>query len=106
MDKKQALRQDEAIEIVRQYKREIASLFGGRIKVYMYGSYSKGSANSDSDIDVAVVVPKIEKDKWFEWSKALWHNVDKVSMLIEPVLMEQDESSPLYRDVMRTGIAV
>lgn len=106
MDKRQALKQDEAIEIVRRYKHEISSFFGGRIKVYMFGSYSKGNANSDSDIDVAVVVPKIDKDKWLEWSKTLWHYVDGVSMLIEPVLMEQDEQSPLYRDVMRTGIAV
>ncbi len=30
----------------------------------------------------------------------------KVSVLIEPVLMEQDKPSPLYRDVMRTGVAV
>lgn len=28
-----------------------------------------------------------------------------VSSLIEPVLMEQDEPSPLYRDVMHTSIA-
>ena len=28
------------------------------------------------------------------------------NVLIEPVLMEQDEPSPLYRKVMRTGVAV
>lgn len=30
----------------------------------------------------------------------------KLSSLIEPVLMQENEPSPLYRDVMRTGIAV
>ena len=71
----------------------------------MYGSYSKGYANPDSDIDVAVIVPTYG-DRKFELSKSLWHDVDKVSLLIEPVLLEQCNPSPLYDDVMRTGIAV
>ena len=106
MDKGKTLRKDEALELVRLYKEVIAPRFDERTKVYMFGSYSKGCANADSDIDVAVVVPKIEEGKWFDWVKSLWHDVGKVSFLIEPVLLEQDELSPLYRDVMLTGIAV
>jgi len=106
MDKGKTLRQDEALELVRKFKEIIAPRFDERTKVYMFGSYSKGYANPDSDIDVAVVVPKIEEGKWFEWAKSLWHDVRQVSFLIEPVLLEQDETSPLYRDVMHTGIAV
>lgn len=30
----------------------------------------------------------------------------KVSLLIEPVLMAEDRWSPLYDDVMRTGVMV
>jgi len=71
----------------------------------MYGSYSKGNATPDSDIDVAVIVPSYGDQK-FEISKNLWHDVDKVSLLIEPVLMADDRWSPLYDDVMRTGIPV
>jgi hypothetical protein len=32
--------------------------------------------------------------------------VRKVNTLIEPVLLEDNEDSPLYREVMRTGINV
>lgn len=71
----------------------------------MYGSYSKGNATPDSDIDVAVIVPTYGDQK-LEISKNLWRDVDKVSLLIEPVLMADDRWSPLYDDVMRTGIAV
>lgn len=71
----------------------------------MFGSYSKGYANPDSDIDVAVIVPTYGGRK-FEISKNLWHDVDEVSLLIEPVLIAEDRWSPLYRDVMRTGITV
>ena len=71
----------------------------------MFGSYNKGYANPDSDIDVAVIVPTYG-DRKFEISKKLWHDADQVSFLIEPVLMAEDRQSPLYDDVMRTGVAV
>ena len=75
-------------------------------KVYMYGSYAKGYANPDSDIDVAVIVPESEiTDHWGQWAD-ICGDVRKVSVLIEPVLMEDHEDSMLYREVMRTGLAV
>lgn len=74
-------------------------------KVLMYGSYSKGNARPDSDIDVAVVVPSY-KGRKIELSNRLWRDTDKVSLLIEPVLMAEDRWSPLYEDVMQTGIPV
>ena len=72
----------------------------------MYGSYAKGCSNVWSDIDVAVIVPKIDNDKWLEQSADLVHESHLMSSLIEPVLMEDDENSILYSDVMRTGVAV
>ena len=45
-------------------------------------------------------------DRKFEMSKGLWRDVRDVSFLIEPVLMAEDRWSPLYDDVMRTGINV
>ena len=105
MDKKTPLSREEALEIVRQYKRIISTHFENEPKVMMFGSYSKGFAHPDSDIDVAVIVPTYSGHK-FELSKKLWHDVDQVSLLIEPVLMAEDCWSPLYDDVMRTGVMV
>lgn len=105
MDKRTALSRDEALELVRQYKQVISPRFDVEPKVMMFGSYSKGYANPDSDIDVAVIVPTYGDQK-FELSKMLWHDVDQVSFLIEPVLMAEDRWSPLYDDVMRTGVTV
>lgn len=104
-DKRTALSRDEALELVRQYKQVISPRFDVEPKVMMFGSYSKGYANPDSDIDVAVIVPTYGNQK-FELSKMLWHDVDQVSFLIEPVLMAEDRWSPLYDDVMRTGVTV
>ena len=74
--------------------------------VVMYGSYAKGSANPDSDIDVAVIVPESEiTDPWEQWAD-IAGDVRKVNTLIEPVLLETDEDSMLYREVIRTGVQV
>lgn len=100
------LTRDEALDLVRRYKQVITPRFKTQPQVYMFGSYSKGTPNPWSDIDVAVVVPTIKDGDWLEQSADLWHDVDKVSLLIEPVLMAHDEDTLLYRDVMRTGVAV
>lgn len=105
MDKETTLSRDEAINLVRQYKKVITPHFQSEPKIIMYGSYAKGYANPNSDIDVAVVVPTCDGNK-MELSKRLWHDVDKVSFLIEPVLIAEDRWSPLYDDVMQTGVMV
>ncbi len=105
MDNSKVLTRDEALQIVKDYKKVIASRFKTEPKVYMYGSYSKGYQKPESDIDVAVVVPHVEGD-WMDLSTDLWLDVDKVNILIEPVLLEEGHHSPLYDDVMRTGVAV
>ena len=95
----------EAIKLAKQYKEVIMPRFNDKARVYLYGSYSKGNQRPESDIDVAVVVPSVG-DNWFAYTKGLWRDVDKVSLLIEPVLIEETHPSPLYDDVMRTGIAI
>lgn len=105
MDKRQTLTRNEALALVRKYKEVIKSRFATEPKVIMFGSYSKGYANPDSDIDVAVIVPTYGNNK-FEMSKVLWRDVRNVSFLIEPVLMAEDCWCPLYDDVIKTGILV
>ena len=95
-----------ALELVRRYKAVIAPHFDPAMKVMMFGSYAKDCPNEWSDIDVAVIVPKIEEGTWWDASSSLCHDVDKVSLYLEPILLESGEDSPIYREVMRTGVAV
>ena len=105
MDNRTTLSRDEALRLVRRYKEVISHRFDAEPRVLMFGSYSKGYANPDSDIDVAVIVPTYG-DRKLEISKALWRDTREVSFLIEPVLLAEDRWCPLYDDVMLTGIAV
>jgi len=105
MDRRTALNYDEALNLVKAFKEVIKSRYHSEPKVIMYGSYAKGMAHPDSDIDVAVIVPAGEiTNRWEQWAD-LWGDIRKVSVLIEPVLLEDEEDSMLYREVMRTGVA-
>lgn len=95
---------EQALDLVRKYKKEIMPMLADA-KVYLFGSYSRGNAREDSDVDVAVVVPRLKTD-WLDTSSALWLATMKVDTAIEPVLIEECHPSPLYEDVLRTGIAV
>ena len=79
--------------------------WGGAAKVYLFGSYSKGCARPDSDIDIAVVVPRVKGD-YLSTAASLWRITMDVNTLIEPVLIEEVHPSPLYEDILQTGIAV
>lgn len=98
MDKKQA------IEVARKYKAMVAEHFPIKA-IYLFGSYSKGGYTEESDIDIAVVVPNRSED-YFEDTPLLWKLGRKVSYLIEPVLLAENDKSPLYSDILRTGILI
>jgi len=100
------LPKDFALELVRRYKEIIAPHFDSEMKVMMFGSYANGHPHEWSDIDVAVIVPKVDKDKWMETVVSLNRAVDTVSCYIEPILLESNEDTPIYREVMRTGVTV
>ena len=95
---------EQVIEIVKEYKAAILEQISDA-KVYLYGSYSKGTARPESDIDVAIVVPAVQDD-WLDVSTMLWLLAPQINCLIEPVLIDQRFPSPLYDDIMRTGIAI
>lgn len=95
-----------ALELVRRYKEVIAPHYDSAMKVVMFGSYAKGHPHEWSDIDVAVIVPKVDKDNWRNTAVSLNRAVDSISCYIEPILLENDEDTPIYREVMRTGIVV
>ena len=95
---------EQVIEIVKEYKNAIIKQISDA-KVYLYGSYSKGTARPESDIDVAVVVPAVQDD-WLEVTTTLWLLAPQINCLIEPVLIDQRYPSPLYDDIIRTGIAI
>ncbi len=95
---------ESALIKVRSYKEAILPLLSDA-KVYLYGSCSRNEARKDSDIDVAVIILKLQGD-WLDTNSLLWLATLDVDTSIEPVLIDESNPSPLYEDVMRSGITV
>ena len=44
-------------EAIEEFKKDVKKLYGKRLKhIILYGSYARGSATEDSDIDLLVVL--------------------------------------------------
>lgn len=98
MDKEQAL------ILAKRYK----DLLKGQLPIeqmYLYGSYSKGTFNEESDIDIAVIVDHVHPD-YFTDTPLLWKLRRRISNLIEPILMTEDQNNPLYQEIKATGIRI
>jgi predicted nucleotidyltransferase len=72
--------------------------------VILFGSYCTGKAREDSDIDVAVVVDKIEDD-CLESEAQLYKLRRNIDFRIEPVLIEKEERDPagFFEEILNTG---
>ena len=94
----------KAIQIAKSYKAAVESRLPLKA-LYLYGSYSKGNYRADSDIDIAVIVERLDDD-YFKDTPLLWKLRRKISNLIEPVLLTEDMDNPLYCDIRKTGILI
>lgn len=100
MDKK------EAIELAKSYKKLIAPHFP-KNRLYLFGSYSKGTQTEESDIDIAVIIDTPVND-FFEEVPLLWKIRREVNSSIEPILLSstEDKNSPIYKEVITSGILI
>ncbi len=83
-----------ALELVRRYKEVIAPHFDSAMKVMMFGSYAKDCPNEWSDIDVAVIVPKITEGTWWETSAKLNHDVIRSAFTSSPSSWRTTKTRP------------
>jgi predicted nucleotidyltransferase len=75
-------------------------------ELILYGSYAKGNARKDSDVDVAVVVKKLSGD-YFSTRPLLWKIRREVDDRIEPILIEKDhDESGFLSEIIKNGISI
>lgn len=92
MDKK------EAIRLAKEYANIVIKNMIVN-KIILYGSYARGNYRENSDIDIAVVVPRssISKDILEDMAK-LFKLSHSISTDIEPVLLIDEEDSSGFLD--------
>ena len=97
--------QEAVLSIAKEYAAAVRKVMDAT-SIFLYGSYAKGTATKDSDIDIAVVVNQIPGD-YLDAVSVLWKLTRSVSQEIEPVLLTpDDQKSGFLQVVQKTGIAV
>ena len=74
-------------------------------RVYIYGSYTKGTYKKDSDIDLAIFWDKDDIDG-FEEDVQLLKLGRNIDLLIEPhsfARSDFDETNPYIKEIIETG---
>jgi len=100
-------------EAIEEFKKEVKKLYGERLKrIILYGSYARGSATEDSDIDLLIVLkgdvkPGEEIDRMIDIITEINLRYD-VLISVYPISEEDYKkvNSPLLINVRREGIPV
>lgn len=77
-------------------------------EVFLFGSFARGKAKSDSDIDVAVVSESLPPDR-FEARSQLMHLRWNIDLQIEPHPFRPEdftEDNPEAAEIIPTGIKI
>ncbi|MCL2154894.1 MAG: nucleotidyltransferase domain-containing protein [Leptospirales bacterium] len=96
------LDKETVINAVERYADAVTKEFSPN-SIILYGSYARGTANEDSDIDVAVIFDGFSGD-WLKTSNRLWRLTEDISLYIEPVLLDSTEDkSGFVKNIYKTG---
>ena len=101
-------KREDIIEKVKDYQALVKqSSFPMPIEeVYLFGSHAKGTANKDSDIDVALVVHHFDGD-FFDVIPPIWLLREAVDFRIEPHVIARDTDYTGFLDeVHQTGVRI
>lgn len=75
-------------------------------KVILFGSFARGEAGDESDIDVAIVVNSVKGD-FFSYAPLLWKLRKQIDERIEPVLLINGKDiSGFLQEILKTGTII
>ena len=93
----------EVIEKVKRYSDLVNIHFPTVKLIILYGSYAKSIAKKHSDIDIAVVVDKIDDD-FLMLAAQLYKLRREIDARIEPILLEENnDKSGFLEQILKDG---
>lgn len=88
------------IEEIAEKVRPIAERYG-LAKVYLFGSYARGEATEESDIDLLVDAENVHGLKFFGLYEDLREAFDKEIDLVTMGQIEENRDNPLHKRFVR-----
>ena len=93
---------DEIVDKVQAYSQRVVQRYHPKM-IIVYGSYARGTATQDSDIDIAIICESLGGD-YMENAFELFRMRRDIDLRIEPVLIEPDNvRNSFYNDIVKTG---
>jgi predicted nucleotidyltransferase len=103
-----ALDFEKVKETVKIYADDVRQVFPVA-KVFLYGSYAKGTATEHNDVDVCFFLTKLDDEDCIKVLAKLLNLSHKYDLDIEPNVFEVSDlydNNPFVKDVLRTGIEI
>jgi predicted nucleotidyltransferase len=93
---------EEIIDKIEAYSKRIQDRYHPKM-IVVYGSYARGTATDNSDIDIAVICDALPGN-YLENAAELFKLRRDIDLRIEPVLIETDNAdNRFYNEILRTG---
>lgn len=86
----------EVLKIVKQFSAIVVEKYHP-LKIVLFGSYARGDYHKDSDIDIAVIVDKLEGN-FLDSEAGLYKIRRTINENIEPVLFENGTDKSGFLD--------
>ena len=100
---------EHIIDKIKSYKKLVVENFPVPIEQFwLFGSYAKGNAHKDSDIDIALVVNHLDENySVLKTEPVLWRLKRQIDLRIEPHLIARDtDYAGILDEIQHTGIQI
>jgi predicted nucleotidyltransferase len=100
-----------SLHLAQELHGKLENALGSQVQVTLFGSQARGEATDESDIDVLVVLPDLEKntlDIVLEIAWEIGFEAGKVLSVVSATPEEMDvlSASPFFQAIQREGIVV
>ncbi len=94
---------------IHQFREQVQKLLGAPVQIILFGSYARGEETEGSDVDLLVIVPKLDKKTLDVLLNVAWEIGYEAGMVFSVVPVAVDElerlaESPFFQAVQREGI--
>jgi uncharacterized protein len=103
--------EDAIVSSVRRYLSVLPTVGIHASRAVLYGSFARGEADQDSDIDLVVIAPEFDAGRDFEMIKNLWETTLLADNRIEPIPCgerewESGDGRPILEIARREGVVI